>query len=145
MIPPKPPARRGRPRKNNNVTAATVGVGTSGSTLNQNEVPARAATRGARMEVPLSNPTRAGTSSVGIKRSLFQTGSSAGILVKRSRKVNGASMGVTTRKTCASTSGTVGHSIRKVCGQKYQLGRGKLKLLLTPLKIANNMLHKHCR
>lgn len=123
LIPPKPPVRRGRPRKNNNVEAETGGVGTSRTNLNQH-VPPRAATQGTRIEVPLGNPTSAGTSSVGVKRSLFQTGSSVGLVAKRSKKVTGGSMGVKGRKPIASTS-AVGQRIRKGVWSKISSSKGQ--------------------
>lgn len=112
LIPPKPPARRGRPRKNNNVEV---------------EVPPRAATQGARVEVPLSNPTSAGTSTVGVKRSLFQTGSSAGLVGKRRRKVTGASMGVKGKIPFSSSSRTVGQSKQHTTQELQVLNMGALQ------------------
>ena len=134
LIPPKPPVRRGRPRKTNNVEAENGGVhGTSRTNLNQH-VPPRAATQGTRIEVPLGNPTSAGTSSVGVKRSLFQTGSSVGLVGKRSRKVTGASMGVKATKTIASTSGAVGQRIRKGVWSKISSSKGQPESASDPIE-----------
>ena len=122
LIPPKPPVRRGRPRKNNNVEAETGGVhGTSRTNLNQH-VPPRAATQGTRIEVPLGNPTSAGTSSVGVKRSLFQTGSSLGLAPKRSKKVTGGSMGA------------VGQRIRKGVWSKISSSKGQPESASDPIE-----------
>lgn len=132
LIPPKPPVRRGRPRKNNNVEAETGGVGTSRTNLNQH-VPPRAATQGTRIEVPLGNPTSAGTSSVGVKRSLFQTGSSVGLVAKRSKKVTGGSMGVKGRKPIASTS-AVGQRIKKGVWSKISSSKGQPESASDPIQ-----------